>query len=108
MAENIEKLILDDSGFINPLKESIKVMEEAEKAFKDLNNAQAQGGQKVAQEVKKNSEMQGKAIEDVKKKQQELRKETIESAKDQKFFGVSLKFQFQYGAIISKIKSQTG
>jgi hypothetical protein len=90
MAENIEKLILDDSGFINPLKESIKVMEEAEKAFKDLNNAQAQGGQKVAQEVKKNSEMQGKAIEDVKKKQQELRKETIESAKDQKFFGVSL------------------
>ena len=90
MAENIEKLILDDSGFINPLKESIKVMEEAEKAFKDLNNAQAQGGQKVAQEVKKNSEMQGKAIEDVKKKQQELRKETIDSAKDQKFFGVSL------------------
>ena len=90
MAENIEKLILDDSGFINPLKESIKVMEEAEKAFKDLNNAQAQGGQKVAQEVKKNSEMQGKAIEDVKKKQHELRKETIESAKDQKFFGVSL------------------
>jgi hypothetical protein len=90
MAENIEKLILDDSGFINPLKESIKVMEEAERAFKDLNNAQAQGGQKVAQEVKKNYEMQGKAIEDVKKKQQELRKETIDSAKDQKFFGVSL------------------
>ena len=53
MAENIEKLILDDSGFINPLKESIKVMEEAEKAFKDLNNAQAQGGQKAANEIKR-------------------------------------------------------
>ena len=60
MAENIEKLILDDSGFINPLKESIKVMEEAEKAFKDLNNAQAQGGQKAANEIKKASEVQQK------------------------------------------------
>ena len=67
MAENIEKLILDDSGFINPLKESIKVMEEAEKAFKDLNNAQAQGGQKAANEIKKASEVQQKAIHDVAK-----------------------------------------
>ena len=67
MAENIEKLILDDSGFINPLKESIKVMEEAEKAFKDLNNAQAQGGQKAANEIKKASEVQQKAIQDVAK-----------------------------------------
>jgi hypothetical protein len=67
MAENIEKLILDDSGFINPLKESIKVMEEAEKAFKDLNNAQSQGGQKAANEIKKASEVQQKAIQDVAK-----------------------------------------
>jgi len=67
MAENIEKLILDDSGFINPLKESIKVMEDAEKAFKDLNNAQAQGGQKAANEIKKASEVQQKAIQDVAK-----------------------------------------
>lgn len=67
MAENIEKLILDDSGFINPLKESIKVMEDAEKAFKELNTTQTQGSQKAANEIKKGADVQKKAIEDVMK-----------------------------------------
>ena len=56
MAENIEKLILDDSGFINPMKESIKVMEEAEKAFKDLSNMQKTETEKVASSVKKGTD----------------------------------------------------
>ena len=90
MADNIERLILDDSGFINPMNESIKKMEEAEKAFKDLSNTQKTETEKVATTVKKGSEAQGKAVDDVKKKQAELRKETIESAKDTKVFGVSL------------------
>jgi len=90
MADNIEKLILDDTGFINPLNDSIKKMEEAEKAFKELNSAQMQGSQKVANEIKKSSEVQGKAVDDVKKKQVELRKAHIESAKETKIFGYSL------------------
>ena len=67
MADNIEKLILDDTGFINPLNDSIKKMEEAEKAFKELNSAQMQGSQKVANEIKKSSEVQKKSIEEVAK-----------------------------------------
>jgi len=90
VADNIEKLILDDTGFINPLNDSIKKMEEAEKAFKELNSAQMQGSQKVANEIKKSSEVQGKAVDDVKKKQVELRKAHIESAKETKLFGYSL------------------
>jgi len=65
MAENVEKLILDDSGFINPLKDMIKVMGEAERAFKDLNDEQLKGSQKAAQEIKKGMEIQSKAINDV-------------------------------------------
>lgn len=67
MAENIEKLILDDSGFITPLNESIKKLNETEQALKSLNQTSQKETAKTAAELKKTTDIQNKAVEDLKK-----------------------------------------
>lgn len=65
MAENIEKLILDDTEFINPLTDVIKKLEQTEKAVKEMNGVAQKEMQKTATEAAKSAKVQEESMKSV-------------------------------------------
>jgi hypothetical protein len=68
MADFVERLILDDSGFINPLEKSLKKINETSEAFEDLNKEVNQQQGEMANQIVDTNKKVNKAQDDTIKK----------------------------------------
>ena len=105
MADFVERLILDDSGFINPLEKSLKKINETSEAFEDLNKEvkQQQGemGNQITDTNKKVNKAQDETIKKTREQSEEFKKQVGET----KILGVSLNdLKEKYNGYLNTLK----
>lgn len=90
MADVVERLILDDTQFVEALERDIKLIEDTSDEFKQLNKDIDKGSQEMAKSVKKGTDEMNKGLDSFEKSMRRNRQELKENIGNSSLFGVSL------------------
>lgn len=99
MADNIERLVLDDSDFMKPMQDVIKATKEADKAMNELNEEISTKNKKASKDFVKSNDDVNKSLKKTAEANRKAAESTKENIKSINLFGTSL------GAMSNKIKA---